>query len=104
MIWFTGISHGWKRAGGTPPPRARLDAGRLEPLAELAHHQGLVQRLLFREAGGVDRLEAGQKLTRPSELGLDRRLRGVRQPVVPALVTQVGGELGAGGESGFPML
>ena len=79
-IWLTGISQ-------------PLNLAPSMPLAQVAHHQGFVQRLLLRKAGGVDRLEAAQELLGSGEVARRRLPRDVGELVVPALVAEDRGEL-----------
>src|SRR5579864_9535442 len=70
----------------------RLEPRLLEELAQVAHHQRLVEGLLLGKAGRVDGLEAGHELARLGELAVDLRLREIAQLIVVALVPDVGGE------------
>jgi hypothetical protein len=81
-----------------------VEADAFQPVAHLPHHQLLVERLLVGEAGGVDRLEAAQELPGLREVAIQGLLREVGDLVVPALVAEDRGELGAGREDVLPLL
>ena len=81
-----------------------LEAIAFQLLLQAAHHQRLVQRFLVGETGGIDGLEARQKLPRLLEVFLDGLVRVVGQFVVVALVAEDGRILGTCPHVVFPLL
>ena len=66
----------------------------VELLAQVAHHQRLVQRFLLGKAGRVDGFELVQKRSGHLQIAINLGLREVAQPIVEALVAEDGRELG----------
>ena len=76
----------------------------LDPLAEHAQHQDLVERLLLGEAGGVDGLEAADEAPALGNVLVQRGLGVVAGLVVVALVAEDRGELRLRAQRVLPML
>ncbi len=65
-----------------------FEARTVECHLQIPYHQLLVQNLLLREPGRVDRLEAGQEALRLDQAVVNRLLREVVQLVVVALIAK----------------
>ena len=82
----------------------QLQIGRVDVVAELAHHQLLIEPVLFAEARGVDRLEARKECRGVFLLLLHMRDRRIRPLVVVAIVAEDGRELRRFLEVPLPLL
>ena len=63
----------------------------VERFTQAAHHQRVVEPFLLRKSGDIDGLEARQRLTSVLEIVGDCLIGEIAQPVVVAIVSNLGG-------------
>ena len=80
-----------------------VEPGGLDGLAQVAHHELLVERFVVGKAGGVNRLKYFELLLSVFEFLGDGFGRIVAQLIVVAVVSDVGCESGIGAQSVFPL-
>ena len=68
----------------------------VERFAQAAQHQRVVELFLLGESGDVDGLEARQRVASVFEILGNRLVRKIAQPIVVAIVANLGGKLRAG--------
>ena len=81
-----------------------LNCGALDSVAQAAHHQRVIELLLLGKSGGVDGFEAAQRLARVLEIVGDRLVGKIAEPIVVAVVADLGGEFGLSAQRVFPLV
>ncbi len=76
----------------------------VERLAQASQHQRVVEPFLLGKSGDIDGLEASQRLTSVFEIVGNRLVRKIAQPIVVAIVSNLGGELGLGAQRVLPLI
>ena len=76
----------------------------VERLAQAAQHQRVVEFFLLRESGDVDGLETRQRLASVFEIVGNRLVGKIAQPVVVAIVANLGGEFRLSAQRVLPLI
>src|ERR1017187_1359052 len=81
-----------------------FELGAVEPFAQAAQHERVVEFFLLGKSSDIDGLETGQELTRVFEILGDGLVGKIAQPAVVAVVSNLGGKFGLSPERVLPLV
>jgi hypothetical protein len=92
------------------PPKLRgrhlpvFELSAVESLAQTADHQRMVEFFLLRKSGDVDGFKTRQRLTGVFEIVGNRLVRKIAEPIVVAIVSNLGGKLRLRAQRVLPLI